>query len=95
MAFSDQDHADLAAAADLVKTVADRHHTADLRAISALCSALQDIRLAERYADNPAKPKPVVTLSTDCTCGHVNNWHNQPDGPCSLKVCGCLAFVAA
>ncbi len=52
--LTDQDHADLAQAADLVKAVADRHHTADLRAISALCSALQDIRLAERYADNPA-----------------------------------------
>lgn len=55
MSFTDQDHSDLKAAADLVKAVADRHHTADLRAISALCSALQDIRLSERYDANPAK----------------------------------------
>lgn len=55
MSFTAQDRADLAAAVELVKGVADRHHTADLRAISALCSALQDIRLSEKYDANPAK----------------------------------------
>lgn len=55
MSFTEQDHTDLQAAAELVRIVADRHHTADLRAISALCSALQDIRLSERYDANPAK----------------------------------------
>jgi hypothetical protein len=49
--LTDQDHARLREAASLVKDVADRHPSGDLRAISALCAALQEIRLAERYAD--------------------------------------------
>lgn len=55
VSFTARDLACLHEAAELVKDVADRHHTADLRAISALCSALQDIRLSERYDANPAK----------------------------------------
>lgn len=51
MSFTPQDHADLQHAAALVKAVSDRHDTADLRAISALCTALQEIRLADRYAE--------------------------------------------
>jgi hypothetical protein len=52
--LTDQDHARLREAASLVKDVADRHPSGDLRAIAALCAALQEIRLAERYADCPS-----------------------------------------
>ncbi|MFI7678528.1 hypothetical protein [Actinophytocola sp. NPDC049390] len=51
--FTPEDIADLHRAAEIVQAVADRHHTADLRAVSALCSALQELRLSERYDANP------------------------------------------
>lgn len=55
MSFTGQDHADLQHAAEIVNQVMDRHPTRDLRVITALCSALQDIHLAERYDDSTPK----------------------------------------
>jgi len=55
MTFSKQDHADLAQAAAILNQVMDRHPSSDLRVVSALCSSVQDIRLAERYAASPSK----------------------------------------
>lgn len=54
MSFTAQDHADLNRAAEIVNEVMDRHPTRDLRVITALCSAIQDIHLAERYDDAPS-----------------------------------------
>jgi hypothetical protein len=49
MSFTGQDLAALEHAAAIVNEVMDRHPTQDLRVVSALCSAVQDIRLAARY----------------------------------------------
>lgn len=48
--LSDEDHNELSHAASLIAGVMDRHDKdITLPALSALCQAVQDIRLAERY----------------------------------------------
>ena len=51
--FDARDIADLRRAADLVNGVIDRHPSSDLRVMSALCSALQDLNVAARMDANP------------------------------------------
>ncbi len=47
--FSQKDHDMLAQAAQLLADVIARHRDADLRAITILNAAVQDIRVGERY----------------------------------------------
>lgn len=55
MSFTVADLEDLARAARIVESVANRHHTDDLRAISALTSTLADIRQASRLGSELRK----------------------------------------
>lgn len=52
---SEQDREELAQAAELLTHVIERHRSEDLRAISIFTSALQDIRVGERYLDADAE----------------------------------------
>lgn len=46
---SEEDHRKLAQAAELLMDVIDRHRGDDLRMLSILNAAIQDIRIGERY----------------------------------------------
>lgn len=46
---SQEDHDQLARAAQLLMAVIERHRSADLRVLSIFNSAIQDIRVGERY----------------------------------------------
>ncbi|MFO7191495.1 MULTISPECIES: hypothetical protein [Thermocrispum] len=46
---TDDDRRELALAAELLTHVIERHRAEDLRVLSALCAALQEIRTGERY----------------------------------------------
>ena len=46
---SQEDHEQLARAAQLLMDVIERHRHADLRVLSIFNSAIQDIRIGERY----------------------------------------------
>ncbi|MPY99293.1 MAG: hypothetical protein GEU97_15075 [Actinophytocola sp.] len=52
---SEQDRAELAQAAELLTHVIERHRSEDLRAVSIFNSALQDIRVGQRYLDADRK----------------------------------------
>jgi hypothetical protein len=49
---SERDHEDLARAAELLRNVIERHRSEDMRVLSIFSSALQDIRVGERYLDS-------------------------------------------
>lgn len=53
---SEQDHEELSQAAELLAHVIERHRSEDLRVVSIFNSAIQEIRVGERYlgADNAA-----------------------------------------
>lgn len=51
--FDARDTADLRRAAELVNAVIDRHPSSDLRVMSALCSAVQELHVAARMDANP------------------------------------------
>lgn len=46
-----EEHAQLAQATELITNVLERHRHEDLRALALLNSAIQDIRVGERYLD--------------------------------------------
>ncbi|WP_156914683.1 hypothetical protein [Thermocrispum municipale] len=46
---TDDDRRELALAAEMLTHVIERHHAEDLRVLSALVAALQEIRAGERY----------------------------------------------
>lgn len=46
---SEEDHEELAKAAELLRHVIERHRNEDLRVLSIFNSALQEIRVGERY----------------------------------------------
>lgn len=46
---SDEDHEQLSRATELLLGVLERHRHEDLRAVSLLTSAIQEIRVGERY----------------------------------------------
>ncbi|MGH3433342.1 MAG: hypothetical protein ACRDQB_10965 [Thermocrispum sp.] len=46
---SEQDHEELTKAAELLTQVIERHRSEDLRVLSIFNSALQEIRVGERY----------------------------------------------
>lgn len=48
---SEEDHEELARAAELLTHVIERHRSEDLRVLSIFNSALQDIKVGERYLD--------------------------------------------
>lgn len=48
---SQEDHEELAKAAELLSHVIERHRSEDLRVLNIFNSALQDIRIGERYLD--------------------------------------------
>lgn len=47
--MSEQDREELAHATELLTQVIERHRSEDLRVLSVLNSAIQDIRIGERY----------------------------------------------
>lgn len=51
---SEEDHAELAEAAELLRHVIERHRDEDLRVLSIFTTALQEIRVGERYLDAPS-----------------------------------------
>lgn len=51
---SEQDHEELAKAAELLTQVIERHRTEDLRVLSIFNAALNDIRVGERYLNASA-----------------------------------------
>ncbi|WP_089302673.1 hypothetical protein [Haloechinothrix alba] len=53
---SEEDHRQLEQATELVRGVIERHRSEDLRAISVLNSAIQEIRVGERYLDSDTSP---------------------------------------
>ncbi|GAA5121540.1 hypothetical protein GCM10025762_42350 [Haloechinothrix salitolerans] len=48
---SEQDREELAHAAELLTHVIERHRSEDLRAVSIFTSALQEIKIGQRYLD--------------------------------------------
>ncbi|MGH3516639.1 MAG: hypothetical protein ACRDQ7_04355 [Haloechinothrix sp.] len=53
---SDEDHEQLARATELLLHVIERHRNEDLRVLSIFNSAIQDIRIGERYLSADASP---------------------------------------
>lgn len=48
---SEEDHEELAKAAELLAHVIERHRSEDLRVLSIFNAAIQEIRVGERYLD--------------------------------------------
>ncbi|MDV6011796.1 hypothetical protein [Haloechinothrix sp. LS1_15] len=55
---SEEDRRELAQAAELLRGVIERHRSEDLRAVSILNAAIQEIRVSERYLDADSSPAP-------------------------------------
>ncbi|MGH3449845.1 MAG: hypothetical protein ACRDQW_03785 [Haloechinothrix sp.] len=53
---SEEDHEQLARATELLLDVIERHRNEDLRVLSIVSSAIQDIRIAERYLGADTTP---------------------------------------
>jgi hypothetical protein len=51
---SEEDHEELAKAAELLTHVIERHRSEDLRVLSIFHAALQEIRVGERYLEASA-----------------------------------------
>lgn len=54
---SEQDREELSRATELLSQVIERHRSEDLRVLSVLNSAIQDIRVGERYLASDARQR--------------------------------------
>lgn len=54
----EEDRQQLAQATELLRSVIERHRNEDLRAISIFSSAIQEIRVGQRYLGTDASPTP-------------------------------------
>lgn len=58
---SDQDQHNLAKATELILDVIARHRGEDLRAVTVVNAAIQDIRVGERYLDATAAAQALLS----------------------------------